>query len=87
MLKFDMGCFLDRPKLLSEYRQNLKGSALFCVDLTWNDPVAKGLMEWLERPRPRRSAGTQALLLRLTERPFPEPVPDGKCPDCAALSL
>ena len=26
------------PKLYSEYRQNLKGSALFCVDLTWNDP-------------------------------------------------
>ena len=35
---FYVGCFLYIPKLYSEYRQNLKGSALFCVDLTWNDP-------------------------------------------------
>ena len=36
MLKFYMGCFLHIPKLYSEYRKNLKGSALFCVDLIWN---------------------------------------------------
>ena len=41
MLKFDVGCFLNKPKLLSEYRPNLKGSALFCIDLIWNDPIVK----------------------------------------------
>ena len=38
MLNFDVGSFLHRPKLFSEYHQNLKELALFCVDLTWNDP-------------------------------------------------
>ena len=48
--------------------------------------VARGLMENLERPRPRRSAGTQELPLRLTERAFPEAIPDSKRPDCAICS-
>ena len=39
MLNFDVGSFLHRPKLFSEYHQNLKELALFCVDLTWNDPI------------------------------------------------
>ena len=39
-LRFDVGCFLHRPKLQPEYHQNLKESALLCVDLTWNDPSA-----------------------------------------------
>ena len=47
--------------------------------------VAKGLLQGLEQPRPRRSASSD-LPLRLTERPFPEPVPDGKRPDCAVCS-
>ena len=34
MLNFDVGSFLHRPK------QNLKELTLFCVDLTWNDPLA-----------------------------------------------
>ena len=39
MLNFDVGSFLHRPKLFSEYHQNLKELPLFCVDLTWNDPM------------------------------------------------
>ena len=64
--------------------RSVTGSKL--SQLEFRVAVAKGLMEGLERPRPRRSAGTQALPLRLTERPFPEPVPDGKRPDCAVCS-
>ena len=48
--------------------------------------VAKSLTEGLERPRPRRSAGSRELPVRLTERPFPEPVPEGKRPDCVVCS-
>ena len=48
--------------------------------------VAKSLTEGLERPHPRRSAGSRELPVRLTERPFPEPVPEGKRPDCVVCS-
>ena len=48
--------------------------------------VAKSLTEGLERPQPRRSAGSRELLVRLTERAFPKPVPEGKRPDCAVCS-
>ena len=44
MIKFDVGCFLNRPKLLSEYHPNLKGSALFCVDLIWNDRITVSIV-------------------------------------------
>ena len=48
--------------------------------------VAKSLTEGLERPRPRRSAGSRELPVRLTERPFPEPMPEGKRPNCVVCS-
>ena len=48
--------------------KSVTGSKL--SQLEFRVAVAKGLMEGLERPRPHRSAGTQALPLRLTERPF-----------------
>ena len=64
--------------------KSVTGSKLSQLD--FRVAVAKGLMEGLERQRPRRSAGTQALPLRLTERPFPEPVPDSKRPDRAVCS-
>ena len=48
--------FLHRPKLFSEYHQNLKEFALFCVDLTWNDTFAKTIRTGTETEASRSRA-------------------------------
>ena len=39
MLKLTMGECLNRHYVRTKFRPNPRGSGIFCVDLTWNDPV------------------------------------------------
>ena len=38
MLKFPVGYFLDRPNYCVSIIKIEEALALYCVDLTWNDP-------------------------------------------------
>ena len=49
--------------------------------------VAMSLIEGLQRPRHRHHSGAPELPLRLTERAFPEPIPDEKRADCKVCSV
>ena len=49
--------------------------------------VAKSLTEGLEHPRHRHHPSELDLPIRLTERAFPEPIPDGKRADCRVCSV
>ena len=48
--------------------------------------VAEGLLDGYEGTKLRRRSQDPSLPLRLKERPFPEPVPDGGRPDCKVCS-
>ena len=56
------------------------------TQLEFRIAVAKGLLQGYEVARQRNRRGDCGLPLRLTERAFPEPIPDGKRADCLVCS-
>ena len=58
------------------------------TQLEFRTSVATSLLEGLERPRRRHHATATELPVRLTERAFPEPIPEGKKrQDCKVCSV
>ena len=54
--------------------------------LDFRSTVATSLLQGLERPRKRHAASAVELPTRLTERAFPEPIPDKGRVDCKVCS-